>query len=485
MNYKFYNNNKNNYFKKKKIEQIKNLLYKKNLSICIWGFGITGKSFLNWAENFLDKSNQYYIIDKNDINLSNIKNSKVTFIQESNKEDYLKTSDFILPSPGILMKKNSSWFYKIISELDIFFYIWKKKLKLKSIIITGSIGKTSVTTMIEHYLSKIKNTILCGNIGYPILNFLTLKNKKNIIAVIECSNVQLEYSVLASPDHFIITNLFKNHLDLHDNSFKKYIKAKLTPLIFNKSKIKKIIIDETTYIQLKNLFLSLLKSIKNKIIFINSNQDIKKKYFKKTIYNNNNNIYYKKIIILKNIPSFSFLINWQFLSSILKKYTFNINNIINKNNLPKLPNFRLQKIIDLPNIIVFNDSKSTVIESSLSALKQIQTIYKDSNIIFFIGGLSKGVNRIPGINKIIEDTHKTILFGKEAFSLKELVEKKNNTTKLISYSTLSDAITNEINKNNFINHTIILFSPGGSSFDEFSSYIDRGEKFNIMINKVL
>ena len=485
------------YLKIQRKKNIEDLLVKKNLIITVLGYGITGKAFLVWAQDNLNPSTRFFIIDKKHNTIVQSKNKKIIYLPDHYKKNCCKKSNFIIPSPGFLIDKNEKWYWKIIPELDLFFYLWNQ-LKFESIIITGSIGKTSLSNMINHYLSKTKNTILCGNIGYPVLSFLnhTIIKNKSLIAVIECSNLQLEHCLLIKVNYFILTNLFENHLNMH-KSYRAYIASKLSPIIFQDKYIKKIIISENSYNQLQINFPSLLKKIKKKIILIIEkniekdiiqNEDIKK--HKNTIYLKENMIINRdKKSLLSNIPFFSFVLNWQIVVTILSYFIENTNDYILNNELPVLPEFRLQKI-DTPNqkITIYNDSKSTIIESSMSALEQILNRYNNDYYIYFmIGGLSKGTDRENGIKYIAKKVDTLLLFGAEA---KELLNKQltvnNQETKMKSFEKLLDATNYAINNAKSIEKkSIIIFSPGGSSFDEFESYIDRGNIFNKLIQETI
>ena len=106
----------------------------------------------------------------------------------------------------ILLKNNK----KIITDLDLFFLQNKPK---KSIVITGTNGKSTTCSLIHHVLKKngIKNKLV-GNIGKPILD---VKYKKNEIYVIEASSFQLEYSKFIKPYCAAILNISQDHLDWH------------------------------------------------------------------------------------------------------------------------------------------------------------------------------------------------------------------------------------------------------------------------------
>jgi UDP-N-acetylmuramoylalanine--D-glutamate ligase len=478
-----------NYYKIQRTNNIESMLNKKNLVITILGYGLTGKSLLRWCLNNLDKTNKYFIIDKKNTAITISSNKKIIEIPESYIKICFKKSNYILPSPGFSIQKNNKWYWKIIPELDLFFYL-SHKSKLESIIITGSIGKTSLSTMINHYLSKNFHTILCGNIGYPTLDALSeYKKNRKLIAIIECSNLQLQHCVLIKVDYFIITNLFNNHLDVHE-SYQKYILSKLSPIVFQHEYIKKIIISQSAYNELKKFYNILIKKIIKKIILILDIDNLANiKNTKKIVYIKKNMIFKNNKILLSNIPLFSFTMNWQILVTILSYYIKNIDLTITQSTLPSLPQFRLQKIKTSPSMIIYNDSKSTIIESSLSALNQILLNHNNFYIFFMIGGLSKGVNRIQGVHKIFNQVDQLILFGGESQQLYQNLLNEINTEKINSvklFKSLFEAAKYTISTAKLIKkNSIVVFSPGGSSFDEFNSYIDRGQKFNEMITNLI
>ena len=70
----------------------------------------------------------------------------------------------------------------------------------KSIVVTGTNGKSTTCKILQHILKKNYNPLLGGNIGTPILS---LKIKKNNFLVIEASSFQLEYSNL-----FVLTLVY-------------------------------------------------------------------------------------------------------------------------------------------------------------------------------------------------------------------------------------------------------------------------------------
>ena len=93
----------------------------------------------------------------------------------------------------------------------------------KSIVVTGTNGKSTVCKMLFHILKKNKiKSLLGGNIGKPILD---LKIKKRDFLIIEASSYQLSHSKFIKPDYAILLNITNDHLDWHGN-MKNYIDSK-------------------------------------------------------------------------------------------------------------------------------------------------------------------------------------------------------------------------------------------------------------------
>ena len=93
-----------------------------------------------------------------------------------NLKNTLKKVDYIVLSPGISLIKNKSLKFfkkKIITDIDLFYLAENKN---KSIVVTGTNGKSTTCKLLAHLLRKNKIKFsLGGNIGTPILD---VKNSK-------------------------------------------------------------------------------------------------------------------------------------------------------------------------------------------------------------------------------------------------------------------------------------------------------------------
>jgi UDP-N-acetylmuramoylalanine--D-glutamate ligase len=410
------------------------------------GYGFSNQQVYDFLKR---KKKKIIIYDDNLKGKKFIKNINFSLIKT------IVVSAGIKPNHPILLEsqKYNQHKIEILTDLDIFYKYKNKKDIL--IGITGSNGKTTTINIIHEILNnfKIKNWA-CGNIGISI--FTPLKNfyKKPLIYIIEISSYQCHYLQNINFDISGIINITPNHDDWH-GGFENYKKAK-----------EKL----------------LTHSLKN----INFSQTIDNKWFI-----NENSIFfgYEKMFEINNFELLfiqnqkNLLFSFRVIEELFKILKVNLitnenKKILEKINNFKLPPFRQEIIYDNKNLIVVNDSKSTNINSSLMAIENFLQLRK--SILLIMGGIIKG--NLDLINKdIINKINYIYIFGASRFILEKHF-KDNFYYNYKIFEKMSDLI-NFLEDN--IRYEVILFTPGGASYDEFSDYIERGRKFNKMFQKYI
>ncbi len=130
--------------------------------------------------------------------------------------------DLVIKSPGLpyseVIKKADA--AKVTSQTDLFLRAFAGRV----IGVTGTKGKSTVTSLIHHILSSAgRDAILAGNIGVPPLD-IAGSIAGQAIVVFEMSSHQLEH-ISISPHTAVILNIFPEHLD-HYKDFTAYKMAK-------------------------------------------------------------------------------------------------------------------------------------------------------------------------------------------------------------------------------------------------------------------
>jgi len=412
----------------------------KEHSFLVYGLGITGSSVINFFQK--KKISNFKVYDDKHKNLFKSYWTK-------NLSKTLKQVDYIILSPGISLNKNKNlqkYKKKIITDLDLF-YLDRKEFK--SIVVTGTNGKSTTCKLLDHVLKKNKfKCLLGGNIGRPLLN---LKKVNNSFVIIEASSFQLSHSKFICPDFALFLNFTNDHLDWH-GSTNEYLNAKLK--IFKNQNKKQYAFTN------KNLKITFeKKNFKSKLIIP------KIRNFKKIKYKIKNNYLTSNI----NDENVSFVFE---LSKLM--------NISQKSFVKSIQSFkglehRFEIFMKKKNVTFINDSKATTCESAIKAISGLK------NIFWILGGLPKKGDNINLLN-YKKNIIKCYLIGKNVNFFKKQIEGK------VSFSiskTLESAINHIVKDYKFYKEKkcFILLSPAAASFDQFKNFEIRGNKFKKLCKK--
>ena len=139
----------------------------------------------------------------------------------------LAEMDMIVASPGVSLKE------PVIAQLmaegksvvgDVELFARFRAPYAKVIAITGSNGKTTVTTLVGEICKQAGlNTIVAGNIGMPVLD--TLQMTAPDVYVLELSSFQLEATHHLQVDAATVLNLSEDHMDRY-TGMQEYAQAK-------------------------------------------------------------------------------------------------------------------------------------------------------------------------------------------------------------------------------------------------------------------
>jgi UDP-N-acetylmuramoylalanine--D-glutamate ligase len=128
----------------------------------------------------------------------------------------LQGQELVVPSPAVsadapLLQHARALGLTIWSEIELASHFLYGQL----IGITGSNGKTTTTSLVEHILHAAEfSTVLAGNIGTPLIAHVS-ETTDHTITVAELSSFQLELIENFEPKIAIFLNLTPDHLDRH------------------------------------------------------------------------------------------------------------------------------------------------------------------------------------------------------------------------------------------------------------------------------
>lgn len=451
----------------------------KKRTVAVLGLGITGKSIIDYFKN---SEIELICWDDDLIKRKQLINQKIRLHNLSDPEIWADI-DTLLISPGIpyLYPKahpavinaleNS---VRIDNDIGLFFRnMINKNKKPLTICVTGSNGKSTTTSLINHILNSISNNSeLGGNIGRPVLE---LNNNKSIkFNVLELSSYQIEIANFLSPDIAIFLNLSSDHLERH-GGIGGYFNAKARLFYYGLPKFSIINIDQPEGRYLANI-LEKNSNMNTQVICLSSN---------KTNTNSKWSISLEDDFIVErkdgletfrynihqyvNLPGEHNLMNSciAFITCKLLQIdsTQILNNMINFKGLPH----RAELVRKINEVSFINDSKATNMDS---ALKSIMTY---DRIRWIVGGQKKDGDKV-NIESQKKKIKKIYLIGSSSFELSKSFDGMDYSMCI----NLDNAVERAF-KDSEPGDTI-LFAPGCASFDQFENFEKRGEKFCELVN---
>lgn len=194
---------------------LKKLIAKKH--ILILGFGREGKSTLRR----ILQTGGYASVTIADQAGASPEDAAVRVLSGPGYMDTLDHYDLVFKSPGIVLPKDpAEYVCTFTSQMEVFITAYRERI----IGITGTKGKSTVTTLLYHILKENgKDVVLAGNIGIPAFDILENIGPKTLM-VCELSCHQLEY-LHVSPHMAVLLNIHEEHLD-HYGTMEKYVHSK-------------------------------------------------------------------------------------------------------------------------------------------------------------------------------------------------------------------------------------------------------------------
>ena len=441
--------------------------YFKDKKILILGFGREGQSTYRLIRKYL-KNQHLYISDKKEHfeeqfeNLQNDKN--VTYISGENYLENLQDYDIIMKTPGISFAymDTAPYISKIKSQLELlleFFNVF-------TIGVTGTKGKSTTSSLIYKILldQNIKSMLL-GNIGIPIFDYVDSIQEKEMTLVLEMSSHQLEYTKL-SPNIAIFLNIFEEHLD-HYESFQKYVEAKCNIFKYQKES------DSFIYNEDNEIIQKLAKNAKSTTYTVSFSDKNKSNVYKK-----GNKIYFNNVPIYDtNTPTHLIgdynLNNIMFALTVSQILRLDLNKTIKSISEFKPLAHRLEFVGKYDEVLYYDNSIGTIPEATIEAVKALKEV--DTLII---GGMDRGLDYsgfIEYLNK--SNISNIICMPKTGHDIaKKIVKPKKYIV-----DNMEDAVTTA--KRVTKKGKICLLSPAAASYGFFKNFEEKGDLYKKLVKE--
>ena len=346
--------------------------------------------------------------------------------------------------------------------------------------ITGSAGKTTTTTLLGHMAQKAtaanQKVWVGGNIGLPLIDHLD-EIGQNDIVILEFSSFQLELMNI-SPAVAAVLNITPNHLDRH-GTLEAYTAAKARILDFQQGSHVAILTNEDPGAW------ALAESVKGSLVTFGLAQSpagLPGTYLAgDTLYLYDgqaaralmarNDIQLRGEHNLRNVLAafaIAYAAGWDVtrLSEAVRNFT----------GVPH----RLEYIRTLRGARWYNDSIATAPERTIAAIQSF-----DEPLVLLLGGRDKDLPWESLADLIHQRVDHVILFGEAGDKIKTAIGEVKNDQRpysLEQYDRLEDAIQAAANVSQ--EGDVVLLSPGGTSYDAFNDFAERGERFRKWVQQL-
>ncbi|MBP6178293.1 MAG: UDP-N-acetylmuramoyl-L-alanine--D-glutamate ligase [Anaerolineales bacterium] len=348
--------------------------------------------------------------------------------------------------------------------------VFMEVVPCKTIGITGSAGKTTTTTLVGEMakLSSQRSVFVGGNIGDPLINYVDDMTTDDL-AILEISSFQLEQMTI-SPNISAILNITPNHLDRH-GTMEAYTNAKARILDFQSSKdIAVLGHDDLGAWNLRN-------KVKGKLLTFSLHdldEGFDGAYLHDGLLNLRDGNAYLPLLLREKIqlPGNHNVANVLAAFSIGHAAGFRLDDMLEAVEEFRGVPHRLELVRELRGVRWYNGSIATAPERSMADIHSFT-----EPIVLMLGGRDKDLPW-DGIAKLIhERVDHVVLFGEAAELIQNAISAVGGErpVDVRRAKTLQEAVA--LAAEAATAGDIVLFSPGGTSYDEFKDFAERGERF--------
>jgi len=458
--------------------------------VLVLGFGRQGRALARWLPKF---GAQVIVNDQrsaNDLKINRRDYPGVQFVLGKHPSSVLRNVDFICVSGGVslempLLREALKREIPLTNDAQMFL----ERCPAPVIGITGSAGKTTTTTLVGEIVKKAGyKTWVGGNIGDVLLDVLDDISSDDVV-VMELSSFQLELMNI-SPQVAAILNITPNHLDRH-KSMERYIAVKSNILRYQSAQDLAVLSDDDSIAR------SLEPAVQGELVTFSARAMVPNGAFamgNRLLLAGAASYDYRPHVLCER-------------GEILLRGEHNLLNILAACSIagalglvtdrPGIPpeimhetivNFqaiphRLEPIRDVAGVTYVNDSIATAPERLVAALKSFE-----EPLVLLLGGADKDLPWEEAAHLALQKSRHIILFGKAGG--KQVRDKALKIFKLLGadehivsrVETLGEAVqkAHEIAQAG----DVVLLSPGGTSYDAYRDFSERGEHFRQLVENL-
>ncbi len=440
----------------------------KGKKVSVIGIGVSNMPLIRFLTKFgacvtaRDKKEREAIAEK----AAELESMGVTLVCGEKYLDGI-SDDIIFKTPG--MRPDNPYLLEaaekgsvLTSEMELFFELCPCRI----FAVTGSDGKTTTTTLIYNILKQAGYTCyLGGNIGRPLIGDIE-KIKESDMAVLELSSFQL-FSMKKSANTAVVTNLSPNHLDWHKN-MAEYEEAKKNVYKFQNE-------NDTLIVNYDNeITRRMYGEAKGKAVYFSRKEKIGV-YAADGVVRDENGAEIMKVSDIK-LPGNHNLENYLAAAAATKDF-------VSYDDIKEVArNFsgvehRIELFREFNGIKFYNDSIASSPTRTLAALNSFS-----QKLIMISGGYDKKIPFDTIGKPVQEKVKELVLVGATAEKIKTAVENAGSDTHITVCRSFEEAVQTAYGYAK--EGDIVILSPMCASFDLFDNFMQRGNRFKELVNRL-
>lgn len=388
------------------------------------------------------------------------------------RSELLDGIELIAISPGVPLRdpfvmKAAAKGVPIVGDIELFALSLPKKKCPKIIAITGSNGKTTVTSMVGAMCRAAgKETLVAGNISPAVLDVLMQREGKHPhVWVLELSSFQLETTASLNADAATVLNISEDHMDRYSD-MSEYIAAKAR--IFRASGQGGVQV-----LNRDDADSSAMALLERKHITFGVNRP--------PVSDEDWGV--------ENAAEDTWLVQGK--QRVMKAGELQVEGLHNVANalaalalcraidlplpplLEALRNFkglphRVEAVAEINDVIYYDDSKGTNVGATVAALQGL-----GRRAVVILGGDGKGQDFSPLESAVSRHARAVVLIGRDAGKIAAALQTCD--VPMFNASDMNDAVRQSAAQAQ--PGDAVLMSPACASFDMFRNYVHRAEVF--------
>jgi UDP-N-acetylmuramoylalanine--D-glutamate ligase len=442
-------------------------------SVLVLGLGETGLSLVRWLSA---QGARVRVADSRDhppsLDLLHTQFPQVEVRCGIFRSELLDGIELIAISPGVPLRdpfvvKAAAKGLPIVGDIELFALALPKKKAPKIVAISGSNGKTTVTSMVGAMCRAAgKETLVAGNISPAVLDVLMQRDGRHTeVWVLELSSFQLETTASLNADAATVLNISEDHMDRYTD-MGEYIAAKARIFRANgQGGVQVLNRDDADS--------SAMALLERKLITFGVNSPpVSDEDW--GIENSDGDIWLLqgKQRLLKaselQVEGMHNVANALAALALCRAIDLPLPPLLDAlRNFKGLPH-RVEAVAEIRDVIYYDDSKGTNVGATVAALNGM-----GRHVVVIMGGDGKGQDFSPLASAVSQHARAVVLIGRDADKIASALHSCD--VPLLYAKDMNDAVRQSAEQAQA--GDAVLMSPACASFDMYRNYVHRAEAF--------